>query len=437
MSIATQQNITQNFLSELTAHAPKASFTPFEKIADALKFLEEKGIPNNKVEDYKYCNVEAVIRKDFKTLSDSFTTPSSAEIKKLKNEDAINIVVVNGNLLEKESDLDALPSGLIVTSLEKAAEEHALIFKKHFTQYASEKQDAFVALSTAFAGNGIFLHLIQNTVIDKVIRFIYINSASDTVVNNSRNLFVIDQNSQISFAEVFVTENGKKSGKIFLNQVSEISCAQNAIVTHDIIQKGNENFFGIYTNQISQQIQSQYSVNTFVFGGSLVRNNLNILVDGEYAATNLNGLTLGNGSQLIDNHTVVDHSKPNCESSELYKGIADGKSALTFNGKIFVRKDAQKINAYQSSKNILMSDDATVNTKPQLEIFANDVRCSHGTSTGKVDEDAMFYLKSRGIGEEKAKKLLLHAFAAEVISKVKNDGLRSEIEAKLDSLLSI
>ena len=182
---------------------------------------------------------------------------------------------------------------------------------------------------------------------------------------------------------------------------------------------------------VQQQKQSVFSTTNFTLSGSLVRNNLNIVLDGEFTETHLNGLYLTNDHQQVDNHTVVDHRKPNCNSNELYKGIIDDKSVATFNGKIFVRKDAQKTNAFQSNKNILLSDDGTINTKPQLEIYADDVKCSHGTSTGKLDEDKIFYLRARGLSETSAKKLLMHAFASEVVDGIKIEALREYVESRI------
>lgn len=434
MSVVTQQNITQNFLAELTANAPKADFTPFEKIANALKYLEEKGIPNNKTEEYKYCNVEAIIRKDFKSLTGDFTLPSKDILNKYKADEAINLFVVNGKLDEKRSDLTGLPAGLTVSAIENVSVTNKDVFTKHFSAYANEQNDAFIAMNTAYAGSGLFLHVKRNAVIEKPVRIIFAEDAKSAVAINCRNLFVIEENAQLTISQIHI--NGENKGNIFSNHLTEIYAGPSSIVHHDVLQKGKENAFAVYTTQISQEGKSNYSINTFSFSGALVRNNLNIVVNGEFAETHLNGLTVSNGTSLTDHHTLVDHAKANCESNELYKGIASGKSILTFNGKIFVRRDSQKINAYQSSKNILLSDDATVNTKPQLEIFANDVKCSHGTSTGKVDEDAMFYLKSRGIGEENARKLLLHAFAGEVIEKVKNEALRNELEHELEQALA-
>ena len=193
------------------------------------------------------------------------------------------------------------------------------------------------------------------------------------------------------------------------------------------LQNEDENSHQVNTVQVNVNRYANYITNTFTFNGALVRNNLNVELASDLCESHLNGLFISSGTKLIDNHTLVDHQKPNCESNELYKGIAKDKSTGVFNGKIYVRKDAQKTNAYQSSKNILLSEDATINTKPQLEIYADDVKCSHGTSTGKVDEAALFYLKSRGIGDENARKLLLQAFAQEVIDKIEIEELKEKV----------
>jgi Fe-S cluster assembly protein SufD len=435
MSVITQQNVTQNFLAELSKTSPKAEFTPFEKIAAALKYLEQNGLPNQKHEDYKYCNMEAVIRKEFKTLSSSFNLVSKDELKKFrKDKTALYIFVVNGKIDEANSDLKLLPKGLTITSIGNAFTKHKDWTEKHFGVYAKEDADAFIALNTAFAGNGIFIHVEKNAAVEKAVRLVYVDRVSETAAINFRNLVVVEENAQLNFSETFESRNS--SANNFNNFLSEIYSGKSSVVKHQILQSGSERFYAVHTTQVHQESSSSYSVNTFTLGGALVRNNLNIVVNGQHAETHLNGLVICKATQLVDNHTVVDHAQANCESNELYKGIADGKSTLVFNGKIFVRRDSQKINAYQSSKNILLSDDATVDTKPQLEIFANDVKCSHGTSTGKVDEEAMFYLKSRGIGEERARKLLLHAFAGEVVEKISDEAFKQEILDKLEAALT-
>ena len=435
MSVITQQSFTQQFLSELSAISPKAVFMPFEKIASALHLLEEKGLPNNKWEEYKYCNVEAILRKEFKSLSSVENAIENTQLKHFINDPhAINIFIVNGKIL-RENHTSSLPAGLRIQALEELSEEGKIIFETHSGKINTENYDPFVALNTAYCGSGLLLHVKKNTAIEKPVHLIHVNSCKAQTVINSRKLIVLEEFAQLNFHESYFSLNNE--GKVFENELSEIIISKNAILRHNILQAENENGFKVCTTQVHQEKQSYYNVNTFSFGGSMVRNNLNIAVHGEQAETHLNGLATGRLNQLIDNHTLVDHTVSDCMSSELYKGIANGKSTLVFNGKIFVRPDAQKINAYQSSKNILLSDDASINTKPQLEIFANDVKCSHGTSTGKVDEEALFYLKSRGIGDNAAKQLLLHAFASEVAEKVKNESFRMEVEKYLEKAIAL
>ena len=261
------------------------------------------------------------------------------------------------------------------------------------------------------------------------IHIIHISSANQNTIINSRNLIVVESNAQAKIVESYETVDS--NAKVFNNALTEIVVEENAIVDHYKIQ--DEKGFGylLSTTQAIQKKESVFSTNTFTLSGSLVRNNLTIVLDGEYIESHLNGLYLTNGNQVVDNHTLVDHQKPNCNSNELYKGIIEDKSSATFNGKIYVRKDAQKTNAFQSNKNILLSDDGTINTKPQLEIYADDVKCSHGTSTGKLDADKIFYLRARGLSEASAKKLLMHAFASEVVDTIKIAALREYVEEKI------
>jgi Fe-S cluster assembly protein SufD len=336
---------------------------------------------------------------------------------------------VNGIFSPELSLLQELPKGLIVTSLADAAKTHAAIFDTHYGKYVDVNNDAFIALNTAMAKDGVFIHVAKGAVIEKPIHILHIASADENTIINPRNLIVVEENAQAKIIESFETIDSK--AKIFNNAITEITVAKNTVVEHYKIQDENEAGFLMNTLQINQQDNSVFTTNTITLSGSLVRNNLTIVLDGEHIESHLNGLYLTRDHQLVDNHTLVDHRKPNCNSNELYKGIIDEKSTATFNGKIFVRKDAQKTNAFQSNKNILLSDDGSINTKPQLEIYADDVKCSHGTSTGKLDEDKIFYLRARGIGELSAKKLLMHAFASEVINTIKIDELRDYVEAKV------
>jgi Fe-S cluster assembly protein SufD len=283
--------------------------------------------------------------------------------------------------------------------------------------------DAFVAINTAFSNKGLFIYFTKSS--KQPLHIINITSAKTDSFINPRQLFVVADNCEATVIETFVSE--EKTAKVFHNHLTEVVVGENAHFTNYRLQNERNNLFQVNTTQAFVKKYGNYNTNTFTFGGSLVRNNLNVVLGSDSCEANLNGLFFGKGTQLIDNHTLVDHQFPNCPSNELYKGIVKDKATGIFNGKIYVRKDAQKTNAYQSSKNILLSDDATINTKPQLEIYADDVKCSHGTSTGKIDADALFYLKARGIGEESARKLLLLAFSGEVINKIQIDELKTRV----------
>lgn len=411
--VTDKLTFTHNFLEELDKSSGKAGFIPAGEIGIALQYIEEKGIPNAKFEDYKYCNIEAILRKEFKTINGKEIAVNGADLKKKYFiKDAYNIYVVNGKLL---TDASETPEKSNLSAIDKTPVE---ILEKHLSKYALSNSDVLVALNTAYADRGVFLHI--STVIEKPIVIHHINSSEGTLFFNARNLFVVEKTAQATLIEITHTA----SNSSFKNTVTEIFIGEHAHCNHTLIQHAGDKNYSVNTTKTHQESYSNYINNCFTFSGALVRNNLNTAIDGQFAEAHLYGLFITDGTQLVDNHTLVDHLKPNCQSNELYKGIANGKSTAIFNGQIFVERDAQKTNAYQSSKNILLSNDATVYAKPELEIYADDVKCSHGTSTGKVDENALFYLKSRGIGEESGRRLLLHAFAHEVIAQVKTDAVK-------------
>jgi Fe-S cluster assembly protein SufD len=417
--IETKSNITQTLLDQLQEKAPKVAFMPDAEIVSAIRYLEDKGIPNNKHEDYKYCNIEAVLRKEFKTVEQSFNELTNVDIAPLKIDEAINLVVVNGVYSEELSE-KMIVKGLTVNSLnELSSSEKALLCSQ-----AKSDTDALIALNTAFSANGLFLQIDKNNIIPMPLHVIYVNSGNANFVTNTRSFINVQANAQATLIESFYNIG---TAKVFSNFVSEKFVGENAKLTCHTFQNEGALSYSVNTNQVKINKYSNYSNTTMTLSGELVRNNHNVVLADSNCEAHLNGLFISSGTQQIDNHTLIDHQMPHCESNELYKGIAKDKSSGTFNGKIFVRKDAQKTNAYQSSKNILMSDDATINTKPQLEIYADDVKCSHGTSTGKIDTEALFYLKARGIDEESARKLLLQAFAQELIDKIEIPSLQERV----------
>lgn len=413
--LETKSTITETLLRKISPTASKVSYVNDSVLTDALMHLEHKGIPTNKHEDYKYCNIDAILRKEFKFLEQDFITIE--DINDYKLNDTVTLVVVNGNYSEKLSDKLIL-NGLHISTLSSLASNHVL------STIADVNTDAFIALNTSFCSDGFYLTVKKGAVIPMPLHVLYISTCATEGFINTRNLISVEEGAELTLIEEQVVVG---QGKIFTNFLSEKLVASNAKLNVITFQNEGLRSYSVNTNAVKIERNAIYSCNTITLSGQLVRNNHNVVLAGQNSEANLNGLFITSGTQLVDNHTLMDHQVPNCMSNELYKGIVNDKSTGVFNGKIFVRKDAQKTNAYQSSKNILLSDDATVNTKPQLEIYANDVKCSHGTSTGKIDENALFYLNARGIGKQSAKKMLLQSFAQELIDKVEVESLRSKI----------
>ena len=411
--------VTQNLLEQLQKNSSKIAFMPDAEIVSAIRHLEEKGVPNNKHEDYKYCNIEAVFRKEFKQVEQTFNELTNVDIAPLKLDEAINLVVVNGIYNESLSE-KMIVKGLMVKSLNALSSSE----KNLVSSQAKSDTDVMIALNTAFSSNGLFLVVEKGNSIPMPIHIIYVNSSNGNSVINTRNFIHVQATTDVTIVESFYNIG---TAKVFSNFVSEKLVDENSKLNCYTFQNEGHLSYSVNTNQVKINKNSNYNNTTMTLSGELVRNNHNVVLAASNCEAHLNGLFIGTGTQQIDNHTLIDHQMPHCESNELYKGIAKDKSVGTFNGKIFVRKDAQKTNAYQSSKNILMSDDATINTKPQLEIYADDVKCSHGTSTGKIDTEALFYLKARGIGEESARKLLLQAFAQELIDKIEIPSLQEKV----------
>lgn len=425
METITKTNTISEKIEAAFASNKSTLFGDAKLRADAMASFLDLGIPTRKSEEYKYVNIDLLLKDEFVIGASLNDRVSLTQAGILKN--AIRVVVVNGHFSSEFSDLKDLPKGLTILNIAQA-DGHAG-FISNYSKHADLNADPFVALNTAHASGGVMIHIAKNAVIEKPIQIIHICSVDQKAIVNLRNLIIAEENAQAKVIESFSTADA--SEKTFTNALTEIHVGASANLQHYKIQDEGEHGYLLNTTQVCQEKQSVFSTNNFILSGSFVRNNLNIVLEGEFIETHLNGLYLTNGSQVIDNHTLVDHRKPNCNSNELYKGIIEDKSTATFNGKIYVRKDAQKTNAFQSNKNILLSDDGTINTKPQLEIYADDVKCSHGTSTGKLDEDKIFYLRTRGLSADNAKKLLMHAFASEVVDEIRIEELRAYVEEKI------
>ncbi len=420
--MSTVTNYTRTF-EDFSGTGLSNDFMPVRK--EAFKRFSAKGFPTTKDEEWKYTNIAAVAAGEFRP-TESTNTVSLAAIDPflLAGTSIHRLVFINGNYVEALSNVKALPAGVIFGKLSENRTHSAV--KKHLAAIAGKSSGAMVDLNTAFIAEGAFVFVPANVCIDEPVHLLFVNdtTAHPTMVS-PRNLFVAETGAKVQIIESFHSIGTVNHG--FTNAVTEVVTEKNALLDLTKVQLENSAAYHIGFTAARQHSQSEFHITTITLDGAIVRNNLNILLAEEHCTAYLYGLYCVNGNQLVDNHSLVDHAVPNCQSNELYKGIIDEKGQGVFNGKIFVRKDAQKTNAYQSNKNILLSDDASMNTKPQLEIFADDVKCSHGTTTGQLDEEALFYLRSRGIGEDNAKAFLNTAFAGDVIQKIAFEPLRDRL----------
>lgn len=394
----------------------------------AFESLVLKGFPSAKSEEYKFTNFTKAIEKNFELKLNSNVSGLTAESIKgfeIEGLEAYRLVFVNGVYSDSLSD-QITEEGIEVTNLVDEFKADSKIISDGFGKIADFESDPFIALNTAFSQQGISIQVAEKAIISKPIVLYYVGDAQHNEVTfHVRNIISAGKFSEVTIIEKFDTIGTHKS---FTTIVNEISIAENAQTQYFKIENDSEQAYHISNVHARQAASSNFKTFTFSLNGAMVRNNLNIKLEGEGIDTYMNGLYLLRGKTHVDNHTVVDHMKPNCHSSELYKGIMDDNAKGVFNGKIFVRQDAQKTNAFQSNKNVLLSDSATINTKPQLEIWADDVSCSHGCTTGQLDMDALFYLQARGIKKDKAKLMLLHAFASDVLETVANEAIKSYLE---------
>jgi Fe-S cluster assembly protein SufD len=407
----------------------------------ALEAFEKLGIPSNRHEEWKYTNIKAKLSKDFKL------TPVDSEVSgAVKNyiaslpPYAFRITFLNGVF---HPELSILPEidGLTVTNLKDALSHNAAFTEKYFGKLVDYNEEHFAALNTAFVNDGAFIHVQKNVVIDEPIYIQYFFTASDaSAFIQTRNLVVVETGAAIQIAEDF---RNASNITVQYNHVSELYVGKNATLDVVKLQLEVSNSIGIHTLESEVQRDGKVSVATVTFSSpntgasAVIRNNITARLVGDGAHADFNGLYFGKENAHIDNHILVDHVSPNCTSNQLYKGVLDGESTGVFNGKIFVKPDAQKTNAFQSSKALLLSKESAIHSKPQLEIFADDVKCSHGAAIGQLDENALFYLKARGIPEKEATQILTYAFAHEVIEHVHSKPIRRFLCDKLKDELKL
>jgi Fe-S cluster assembly protein SufD len=404
-----------------------------------MESFQELGFPSVKDEEWKYTNVAPIARIDFKpaTLTGAATSGSDdgnlAAFGCVEATDS-QLVFVNGILRSDLSSLTGLPAEVVAIDLSQAIsdERYGAIAWKHLAQQADYVANGFTALNTAFISNGLFIYIPKDVIVEAPIHLLFISDGAQTA-NFPRVLVVAEQNSSATLIESYV---GTQDAVLyFTDAVVEIILKDGAKLEHYKVQRESIEAFHIATTMADLGPNATYDSTTITFGAALSRHDIAVTMEHEGAECWVDGLYLVTAGQHTDTHSVIDHRKPHCTSHQLYKGILDGKSRAVFNGKIFVRHDAQKTDAMQTNKNLLLSNEARVDTKPQLEILADDVKCAHGAAVGQIDEDELFYLETRGIHHDLARNLLTYGFAEEVIGKIKIDSIRLQLdEAVLNRL---
>ncbi len=409
--------------STLVDYFNSKTASPNNYIADLKQKSIEKfsqiGIPNIKVEDWKYTNVSFLNRINFKPFE-----ISSRNLEIELDSNNVNLIVLENGILSERLSMYNFQEGIEIFTIKALIEQNNAEIVAQIGQYANNEHH-FTALNTAMIDDGIFIKIDKNIDVETPIHLVFLNDASDNFVHNIRKFIFVGDNSNVKIIE----SNISLGSEITLNNnVGEFYIGKNSNVEMNFLQNNSDNDVLIDSNYVYQNRDSIFTSFTMSLSGKLTRNYLSSILDDENCNTNYYGIFMPDGSELMDNHTLVNHAKPHCLSNENYRGIIGDKAIGVFNGKIYVAKDAQKTNAYQSNKNILLSDNAVINTKPELEIYADDVKCSHGATSGSLDTESLFYLRARGIDFNTAQTLLLKAFVAEITDKITIPELKIEVE---------
>ncbi len=403
---------------------------------DALARFDKVGFPAARDEEWRFTNIAPIRTTEFATAPLRLTkavTKNDVDALFITEPSSVRLVFVNGRFREEFSHIPARHQEVEIGCLATELRAHNARAEENLARIAPVDTTPFVALNTAFIQDGAFVIVHDGVEMDRPIECLYITEGDgQSFIANPRNLFVFGRDSRATVVEHYASIGASS----FLNNVvSEVLVDKGAVIEHNKLERENNAAFHVSMTQVHQSAGSRYANNAFMLGGRIVRNNITVILADGGAEGTLNGLSLAGDEQLVDNHTVIDHTMPNCTSHELYKSILDGKARGVFNGKIFVRQDAQKTDAKQTNKTLLLSDEATINTKPQLEIFADDVKCTHGAAVGQLDEEQIFYLRSRGIGEPMARDLLTLAFASDVVDRVGNNSMREQLRGLIQRRL--
>lgn len=421
----TAQEYKESLLSQYTHHKDamngKGALPFFQETDSAFERFKTQDFPTRRHEEWKYTSLDRVLKRDLKVAGDHASFQSNwLEKSTIEGLEAYHVVLCNGALVST----DELPNGITLVSAR--ADE--------FSPEADREGDVFENINRAFANDHIHFDIAANTSIEKPIYITHLvdATANDTLVQK-RCSFSVKANAEFTVIERLVTVGDHTS---LTNTLTTFDVAEHARVNHIVIQDDGEQSSQVNRTYVDQAKEGVYSNFTYSLSGEIIRNNVEISLNGEYCEGNLYGLYLLAGKEHVDNHTLVDHKVPNCQSNELYKGVLKDHAIGVFNGKVYVRQDAQKTNAYQQNRNLLLSDNATINTKPQLEIWADDVKCSHGATVGQLDMEQLFYLRSRGVDMDTAKSLMVYAFASEIVERVSIEALRQFLFKRISNKLN-
>jgi len=422
---------TAPFLSAHEAFAAAAGGPAWlaELRRSGLERFAAVGFPTTRQEAWRFTNVEKIATGRFASAPVGSPRGGEAALQRVVFGDPAERLVavfVNGRFAKRLSTLKGLPAGVVVGSLADAIERHPDVVRDHLARHATPEANPFAALATAFVEDGAFVHVPRNVVVDHPLQIVFVSTGgAGPVVSHPRALFVIGDGAQVSLVERYV---GDGAGAYWTNPVTEWVIGENAVVDAYRIQQERADAFHTATTWSTQGRSSVYSVVNFAFGGGLSRHDITAVLDGEGAECTINGLTILRGEQHVDYHTTIDHARPHCNSWELFNGVYDERSRGVFNGRIIVRPGAQKTDSKQTNNSMILSEEARSDSQPQLEIYADDVKCTHGATLGPIDERSLFYLQSRGIGGDAARNLLTYGFGAEILNSVSLESLREHLD---------
>jgi Fe-S cluster assembly protein SufD len=435
--VATQ--VSENYLE---------SFQQFEESAaghglpwlrklrsDAFARFCEVGFPTTHDEDWRFTNVSAIARTPFRLIPKGRFRLSPADLEPYRVAGVGHqLVFVNGRFARELSLLGALPKGVEIGSLAEEISAHPEAIQPYLERYPDLGRDAFSALNTAFLEDGAYVHIRKGALVEEPICLLFVSAGDGAPsMSHPRNLIVAEENSQATIAEDYVSFD---DGAVFSNTVTVLAAGDHAVLSHYMIERENRRAVNVSTLRIQQGRSADIASHSVLLGGDLVRNNVHPVLAGEGGECLINGLFIGAGDQHLDNYMLVEHASPRCSSRQFYNGVLDERASGVFHGRIIVHPDAQKTDAKQTNRNLLLSDSAQIDTKPQLEIYADDVKCTHGATIGQIEADALFYLRSRGIDEVSARKLLLVAFAGECLDRMKPGPVRRHVEELINHSLS-